>query len=149
MAELLRGEFENMEVARQFITAGNAYVTAQSGKDGSHRTFRVSKAKEGEKLFVSFLNGPDNWTNYQYLGCLDPETGRVFLTRGSRAKGFTDETPSVKVVRWVFSYVWAEVDLPEGYKLFHEGKCGRCGRKLTVPASVARGLGPECAGKVA
>ncbi len=27
------------------------------------------------------------------------------------------------------------------------GKCGRCGRTLTDPASVARGLGPVCWGK--
>ena len=28
-----------------------------------------------------------------------------------------------------------------------EGACYRCGRTLTVPASVHRGLGPECARK--
>lgn len=28
------------------------------------------------------------------------------------------------------------------------GNCSRCGRKLTVPASIHRGMGPECAAKV-
>lgn len=28
-----------------------------------------------------------------------------------------------------------------------EGACGRCGRKLTVPGSIASGIGPTCAEK--
>jgi hypothetical protein len=28
-----------------------------------------------------------------------------------------------------------------------EGRCSRCGRTLTVPASLHHGMGPECAGK--
>jgi hypothetical protein len=28
----------------------------------------------------------------------------------------------------------------------HTGKCGRCGRKLTDPQSIARGIGPDCLG---
>jgi hypothetical protein len=28
-----------------------------------------------------------------------------------------------------------------------EGRCSRCGRTLTVPASLYHGMGPECAGK--
>jgi len=29
-------------------------------------------------------------------------------------------------------------------EIWHEGRCGRCNRKLTVPASIALGIGPEC-----
>jgi hypothetical protein len=29
-------------------------------------------------------------------------------------------------------------------EVWHEGRCGRCGRALTVPESVERGIGPEC-----
>ena len=35
-----------------------------------------------------------------------------------------------------------------GFEIWHEGKCGRCGRKLTVPESIACGFGPECIGMV-
>jgi len=31
-----------------------------------------------------------------------------------------------------------------GVKIFHEGKCCRCGRRLTTPTSVQNGIGPEC-----
>lgn len=29
-------------------------------------------------------------------------------------------------------------------EIWHEGKCGRCGRQLTVPESIESGFGPEC-----
>lgn len=35
-------------------------------------------------------------------------------------------------------------DLPE-CEVWHEGRCGRCGRKLTVPESIETGIGPDCA----
>jgi hypothetical protein len=39
------------------------------------------------------------------------------------------------------------IDAGEAYAL-ESGRCWRCGRRLTVPASIHRGLGPECAKKV-
>jgi hypothetical protein len=34
--------------------------------------------------------------------------------------------------------------LPSGWEFRHEGRCGRCGRTLTVPESIDSGFGPEC-----
>ena len=39
-------------------------------------------------------------------------------------------------------------ELPEQLEFWHAGRCGRCGRRLTVPASIASGFGPECAGRI-
>jgi hypothetical protein len=41
-----------------------------------------------------------------------------------------------------------ECELPKGLKVHHEGRCCRCGRKLTVPESIETGLGPECASRL-
>jgi len=30
---------------------------------------------------------------------------------------------------------------------YHVGRCGRCARPLTVPASIINGIGPDCAAK--
>jgi hypothetical protein len=35
-------------------------------------------------------------------------------------------------------------NLPNFIEIWHEGRCGKCGRTLTVPDSIANGLGPEC-----
>lgn len=37
------------------------------------------------------------------------------------------------------------LDALDRVEVWHEGSCGRCGRKLTVPSSIETGLGPECA----
>ena len=34
--------------------------------------------------------------------------------------------------------------LPEFVEVWHEGCCGKCGKRLTVPSSIENGLGPEC-----
>jgi hypothetical protein len=52
---------------------------------------------------------------------------------------------SVKAFDWFFNNrVSCNTDLPESVEFFHEGRCGKCGRKLTTPESVTAGFGPEC-----
>jgi hypothetical protein len=55
-----------------FIHAGKAFLTLTSVKSGVSFTYRVSKKKDDDTspLFVSVLNGADNWQNYAYLGII-------------------------------------------------------------------------------
>ena len=32
--------------------------------------------------------------------------------------------------------------------VYHVGKCGKCGKKLTTPESILTGLGPTCSNKI-
>ena len=59
----------------------------------------------------------------------------------------TDSQP-IKAFNWCMRYLWAGKPLPEPARIFHMGRCGRCGRALTVPSSIESGLGPECAAKM-
>lgn len=136
-------------LTRDFILAGKAIFTV-SNRVGERYTFRVTH-KEGsaryqETWFVALLTGPDNTTSYTYMGMLSPNDGAVHLTRNSR---FNDESKPVRVIRWVLEIVWNGGELPAGYKLQHEGRCGKCGRMLTVPESIESGIGPECAKRLA
>jgi hypothetical protein len=131
-------------MTRSWITAGKAIFTIASPK-GAHYTYRVLHHEETghypETYFVSLLTGPSNEDDYTYLGILKPGTGEVVLTLKSR---YTAETVPVRVLRWALGRVWKDQPLPEGYRLHHEGRCGRCGRVLTVPQSIDSGYGPEC-----
>lgn len=146
-------------VTRQFVTAGKATFTLElpaSYREAHglkpHYTYKVRFKKGdgrfGDTYFVSLLTGPDNEASYSYLGMLDPNTGSVRTTAKSCMGG--DSLP-VRLLNRALSLVWAENTAPltdAGFSLHHEGKCGRCGRKLTVPESIVTGLGPECAGRV-
>lgn len=128
------------------ICAGNATFTIHNDK-GTHFTYRVKHAGRGNSLdrtsplFVSVLTGPCNETAYTYMGIVTKD-GYVKLTAKSH---FKDDSLSVKVLRHFLYLLREGKTIPEGYGIHHEGKCLRCGRKLTTPESVERGLGPECA----
>jgi hypothetical protein len=46
-------------------------------------------------------------------------------------------------MNWVLDHL-SEGEMPPLTEIWHEGRCGRCGRKLTVPDSIAIGIGPDC-----
>ena len=145
--------FGDATIAKGFILAGNAYFTVRSAKTGTRYTYRVNRAdctRCGKKdcqcwahptYFVALLTGPDNEGDYTYLGML-----RENLFRLTWASKMDDGSRPVRAFRWV----WGALSVgryPAQVEIWHEGRCGRCGRKLTVPESVERGIGPECAAK--
>lgn len=130
--------------ARTFITAGRAVFTLQ-GRDARY-TFRVNRvSKISRSLFVNLLTGPDNTADYTYLGMINEQTGRVYLTKAS---AYTDTSTPVLALRWALRILWRGDTLPAPAQLYHVGRCGRCGRALTVPSSIDAGIGPECATKL-
>lgn len=126
-------------LAKDFFLAGKATFTISNPK-GERYTYRINKPKDKEVFFISLLTGPENTRDYTYLGLL-LENGEVKLTAKSK---FSYESLPVKVIKWAMKLVWKEQNVPEGYKLQHMGRCGCCGRPLTVPESIESGLGPIC-----
>lgn len=148
-------------VTKEFVLAGRAVFTLEVPDSfrtsyqqknrvevKPHYTFRVNyKPAQGEykeAFFVQLLTGPDNTKSYSYLGMLDKNTGAVRTTAKSCRP---DNDVSVTLLRRALNRVWADqvAEIEKaGFKLHHEGRCGRCGRALTTPDSVERGIGPEC-----
>jgi hypothetical protein len=141
---------------RHFFLAGNATFTVEPARADidrlglkPHYTFRVRKPKpgrEGEEcpFFVSTLVGPENTRDYRYMGVLNRDGGTLHMTTGSK---FKERSWQAVVFRRVCGRIWSgEGRLIEeaGWCVRHSGKCCRCGRKLTVPASLETGIGPEC-----
>lgn len=125
--------FLSPQAAVVFIEAGRAIFTAQSSKTGHHYTFKV---KSWENIWSVYrLTGQGE---YAYLGVIKPDGS--FVT--------TKRSPVADMALTAFRFVWYNLKMhnrfPPDCDLKHEGKCGRCGRRLTHPASLATGLGPEC-----
>jgi Family of unknown function (DUF6011) len=141
----IRNELDKEQLIR-FALGGNATFTLYNTKKETHLTYKIRICDNNDKLFfVSILTGPDNWSNYTFLGIIrigqDSLGGtKCLYTHGNRSK-ITRDAISAKTFEWF----WNNIDrLPSALKVFHEGKCGRCGRKLTVPESISSGFGPEC-----
>jgi len=133
------------EKALEFMLAGNATFTIRSMKTGARYTYKVQQPKEGDtRWFVKLLTGPENTSDYKYLGMIDNADKKFRLTGKSTMK--SDSLP-VKAFDWFFSLLVKHIE-PKNVEIWHAGRCGRCGRVLTVPESVELGLGPECAGRI-
>jgi hypothetical protein len=142
----MQGRIASPIAALKYILGGNSYTTLVSDKTGTRFTYRVSLAdkknpSDADVWFVAVLNGPDNWTNYMYIGII--KDGQYRWTSKSK---IGEDAPSVKAFKFCYGHLSHHTIV--GFEVWHEGKCGRCGRKLTVPESVASGFGPECVGKL-
>jgi hypothetical protein len=145
--------FDNAKAIRSFALAGKATVTIESLKTGAHYTYKIEKAKSGSAWFVSVLSGPSNETDFTYMGMLFSSEQKTWfghngtefrLTKKSR---YTDDAVCVRAFRFFWRFVEAGA-MPQDMNVRHSGACGRCGRTLTTPESLDRGIGPECANKL-
>lgn len=124
--------------AIRFLLAGRATVTFK-GRE-SRFTYEVSLPKDKETgkvdrncdfFFVSVLTGP---SQYQYIGYI--RRGVFFWGRKSK---IGEGAMSVRAFIWTYKNLLRD-RIPEALEVWHEGACGRCGRLLTVPESIASAL---------
>lgn len=125
--------------ALKFILAGKSMFAAINTKTGNQFTFRVNKSKD-EKFY--FVSGGSDKESLSYLGTIN-EYG---YKHGKKSN--IDKSAQVnKVFEYVFNKLLSN-SLPEVIELFHYGRCGRCGRTLSVEENIDMGIGPECIKKL-
>lgn len=131
----MKGHIIDHSKAVEFILGGKSLFTLLNTKSDNRFTFKVKKHKIDDVYFVSVLTNPDV---YQYIGMIKNRE----YTHTKKSK-ISKESQSVRVFDFVFSKLKIG-NLPEVIEIWHEGKCGKCGRTLTVPSSIKTGFGPEC-----
>jgi hypothetical protein len=158
------GRLGSPDIVRGYVlgnTGTAAAITVVGKASGERRTFRFRRAlkarAEGavDSFFLDLLSGPDNIGDYTPLaelhrfpcGGVSRELRRTVgessvAARLAGALALTLTSAGWRGEEGRQAAVWAAVDF------WHDGRCGRCSKGLTVPESVERGLGPECAGRV-
>jgi hypothetical protein len=126
------------ENATNYILGGKAFVTFLNPSTGNRFTYKVLKHKTDDIYFVHVLTNPDT---YMFLGTI-----RNFVFRFSQKSKILRDARSHIVFDYVFHNLGMRT-LNSSIEIFHDGKCGRCGRQLTDPISVETGLGPYCRNK--
>jgi hypothetical protein len=129
--------------SRAQLSDGLSYIHGGHGRFtlvGRERrfTYRLSRSDDDKLTFVKVLSGPDNNNDYQYIGFI-PE-GEDKLVSGRKGH---PNAQSFKALNWYLHHP----DHP-AVEFWHEGACCKCGRALTNPESIARGIGPHCAGEL-
>lgn len=109
------------------------------GDDEVRHTIRVSDAKWAKNLpddarTVSYLAGSDNERDYVSFGFL----------LGRQYRPFKKFSGNIELRRAVVAVTDDPATAGLAYAL-ESGRCYRCNRTLTVPTSIHRGLGPDCA----
>lgn len=98
-------------------------------------------------FFLKVLTGPDNEAAFEFVGTVRLRDGYPSYTHSRKAR-IGETAPSVVAAKWFFAQLAKDAGSKlDACEIFHDGTCCRCGRALTVPESVASGIGPICAEK--
>jgi hypothetical protein len=128
--------------AFRYITSGHGKFTLV-GQTASF-TYQTGQNKDDDgklsPVFVRVLSGPNNESDYQYIGFL----GLNDLTTLVAGRKGRPNAPSFKALSWwLRAYITHNPNLSKA-EVWHEGTCCVCGRTLTRADSIARGIGPKC-----
>jgi hypothetical protein len=125
------------------VTRHDGMVTIHNTATGNHRTFRIRTCPKGDfarRRIVSLLVGPDtssggDWQSFAFADDFGVKPWRKFRGQDGRRSDWE-----------VFAGMLEDPTKWEGKgaRYLIEGRCRRCYRVLTVPSSLASGLGPEC-----
>jgi hypothetical protein len=108
--------------------------------NGMYWTFQVKTASKGSltgKTIVSLRDEAD----FTGIAFLNPNQTIYFWKR------FWTMYPQASEIKQAALTLLNDPDAAGELFAVEEGRCYRCGRELTVPASIHRGMGPECARK--
>lgn len=135
---------EGSDNIKRYCMGGNAIVTLTSPTKVHHSYYIRAPWKEDKEQFASdirFVYHRERNGRWVYVGEICNNGTKFRKTKSSRYwkhdRVFKGAVYIVKMMNYDF-------DTP--MVLQHEGCCARCGRQLTDPISIERGLGPKCYG---
>lgn len=131
-------------------------TTDLKGADGEtrlHQTFAIKRwsGRDGMTMLTVEVHGSGDWasgTRAIKMLHVNAGAGRIVEANDDRNKD--------RLLRYAaecaLAYAWIGTEgLPTptngGVHVVESDNCGMCGRTLTDPESIARGVGPECHGK--
>lgn len=129
--------------ALEYITAGNATFTIETKKYDEGYTYKMvhdtrDKCEHRYKVYRMF--GADNENDYTFIGIYYKDTGTY------KSKAPKDNKPLYDRLLAAFLKMLHTENEPwyDTCKFYKSINCAVCGRKLTTPESIERGIGPEC-----
>ena len=140
--------------ALEFMLAGCSEFIMKSGKTGHKLRYKLDKKLSTQMKnsdgslggdYIYWLNTAESNGTFVYAGVLffDNKTKQFKFGKGARGNlNYNDVR--VKSILYVLNRLY-KGETSVNVEIYHVGKCGRCGKRLTDPESIERGLGPMCA----
>lgn len=126
----------------------NGTFTVQNPRTGEHRTFKIKTPREGSNLhgkrIVSLLTGPDNENAYTGFGFVEQLGEGITIKVWRKHEGTVYEKHARLLADLINLGAESWFVKTAGLRVLSSGACAICGRKLTDPTSIDRGIGPEC-----
>lgn len=142
---LNRSELTNLPNALlKYIHGGRGIVTLENSLNNKHHTYEFRRPNNPDEfppeiMFVYTLVKDNTW---MYVGMYDKQTQMFRLTRYSK---FQKKSEIVRGVSFILKKIKSIANDPNNVmKIYHEGVCAICGKKLTTPKSIQFGIGPKC-----
>lgn len=142
-------KFKHVSDLCNFLFLGKAFVTVRSLKTGRHFTYKIVKPKKSTNYHPNRDNVYFVWVKtvgnrFIYLGMVKNYTSFT-TTRSSRLNRCSQH---FKACKYLLDVALKGNEIPADLEVYHIGRCGICGRTITNPKSLYRGIGPECYKKV-
>lgn len=148
---------DNKKAMLQFTLAGFALITLHSQRTQRKLTFMIVDPDRKQKRLKLPLKGPDRRLIYVVTDKISKDwdikykklyVGYILIERQWMTR---NPANGAGIAAEAFYWYWLQVlqpkkgDVIPNLKVYHEGRCGRCGNALTHPSSTHTGLGPICA----
>ena len=149
VGELSRGGRIEQHKALQFMLAGKCEFVLHSSKTNEDFKYEMTKKKSDSKedsfiYFTSLIKG--NEKIYAGVIWFNNDTQEFRFSTGKNGK-VEPSNISIKSLIFVLNKLVKE-ETVQHLVVYHVGKCGKCGKKLTTPESILTGLGPTCSNKI-
>jgi len=128
----------------RFLKSGKATFTIKDTKNDKAWTYRARKMKDKEDGFFIHLKIDGK---FSYIGMLWINTkngiDQLKVVYGKEKSAVLISDSGYQTISAVIYCISNKYTLSFN-EFWHDGNCGRCGRTLTNPDSLATGIGPEC-----
>jgi hypothetical protein len=121
--------------------------TIENNSTGDYRTFLVKHRQPEDKEFmpgkrlVGLLTGPDNFHDFKLFGYVDENSDSITVFKKHKSTVYEKYARMIDVLIGLHP---TDDERLKNYTVRESRLCRRCGRKLTTPESLTKGIGPEC-----
>lgn len=159
------GQIEISEDTRlgRMLSAGRLTATVKSKRSGEHMTLTLTCSAKienrwqhvpfAEATHVFITQGPGGY-GAPKIGTYYPKTGKLYIEPRFVSPSIPRTLAGLKYTPWGYSLLQALVVAPATgvletncHEISEANLCGTCGKELTDPVSIERGIGPTCFGK--